>query len=391
MSLPVGWERKKLSDFILLQRGFDLPNKKRRPGNYKVISAGDVHGWHNEYRVSGPGFTIGRVTNIGRPTWSEEDFWPLNTTLYAKDLFGNDVKFAYYWFLGTDLSGYNSGSVQPTLNRNYIVNVPIDVPPVIEQQAIAATLGALDDKIESNRRARKVSRELGMAIVGKEISELPETALENLVLSISRGVTPKYTKTVNDDSVSVLNQRCIRDGWVSLENSRTMLTRKKTAPEKIADPGDILVNSTGQGTLGRVGRWSGGTPIHVDSHVTVVKPNTERVLPTVFAYLMFPQQTAIEAMAVGSTGQTELSRENLLNLCLPEIPREIQYRLESVLDQLEEQVERLAQENLTLESLRDALLPELMSGRICVPEAQEAIAEVIPEEDDEHASKTSRG
>jgi putative hsdS-like DNA methylase len=106
---------------------------------------------------------------------------------------------------------------------------------------------------------------------------------------------------------------------------------------------------------------------------------------------MFPQQTAIEAMAVGSTGQTELSRENLLNLCLPEIPREIQYRLESVLDQLEEQVERLAQENLTLESLRDALLPELMSGRICVPEAQEAIAEVIPEEDDEHASKTSRG
>ena len=55
MSLPVGWERKKLSDFILLQRGFDLPNKKRRPGNYKVISAGDVHGWHNEYRVSGPG------------------------------------------------------------------------------------------------------------------------------------------------------------------------------------------------------------------------------------------------------------------------------------------------------------------------------------------------
>ena len=52
---------------------------------------------------------------------------------------------------------------------------------------------------------------------------------------------------------------------------------------------------------------------------------------------------------------------------------------------------QLLKESQQVESLRDALLPELMSGRICVPEAQEAIAEVIPEEDGEHASKTSRG
>ena len=46
---------------------------------------------------------------------------------------------------------------------------------------------------------------------------------------------------------------------------------------------------------------------------------------------------------------------------------------------------QLVKETQKLESLRDALLPELMSGRIRVPQAQEAIAEVIPEEDDEHA------
>lgn len=152
MTHPAAWTQSTLSEFIELQRGFDLPRRLRKTGPFRVLSSGEAHGWHNEAKVSAPGFVVGRATNIGRPTWSDDDFWPLNTTLFAKDFKGNDPKFAYYWFLGNDLSAYNSGSVQPMLNRNYIANVPISIPPLAEQRAIAATLGALDDKIESNRR-----------------------------------------------------------------------------------------------------------------------------------------------------------------------------------------------------------------------------------------------
>ena len=153
MKAPTRWMQKPLSGFITLQRGFDLPYRSRVSGPFKVLSSGETSGWHNEGPVKGPGFVVGRATNIGRPTWSDEDYWPLNTVLYAKDFMGNDPKFAYYWFLWTDLTAFNSGSVQPMLNRNYIANVPILVPPTDEQRGIAATLGALDDKIESNRRA----------------------------------------------------------------------------------------------------------------------------------------------------------------------------------------------------------------------------------------------
>lgn len=90
MNAGSDWKRRRLSDFVHLQRGFDLPERNRIAGPFKVLSSGETHGWHNEAPVKGPGFAVGRATNIGRPTWSDEDFWPLNTVLYVKDFLGND-------------------------------------------------------------------------------------------------------------------------------------------------------------------------------------------------------------------------------------------------------------------------------------------------------------
>ena len=116
-----------------------------------VITSGDTNGWHNEAIAKGPGVVIGRATNLGRPKFIRSDYWPLNTTLYVIDFLSNDERFIYYLFKSLDLSGYDSGSVQPMLNRNYIDKVPVSLPPIAEQRAIATVLGALDDKIEEDR------------------------------------------------------------------------------------------------------------------------------------------------------------------------------------------------------------------------------------------------
>lgn len=389
MSLPVGWERKKLSDFILLQRGFDLPNKKRRPGNYKVISAGDVHGWHNEYRVSGPGFTIGRVTNIGRPTWSEEDFWPLNTTLYAKDLLGNDVKFAYYWFLGTDLSGYNSGSVQPTLNRNYIVNVPIDVPPVIEQQAIAATLGALDDKIESNRRIARLAEEIILAYFEKyfDISGQENgIAISNLI-----AVNPKYRLKKGVEAIKI--------SMADLpENSAIISTWNKeiVAGGQRFTNGDVLfariTPCLENGKTSIVDMLDDDSVGFGSTEFIVLSPKGN--IKTAWIYA-FARNKSVRTWAArnmtGTSGRQRFQASFFDGYLISPPSEKMIENFNLIANPFTQKLTQIRDENLKLESLRDALLPELMSGRICVPEAQEAIAEVIPEEDDEHASKTSRG
>ena len=242
------------------------------------------------------------------------------------------------------------------------------LPPIGVQRAIAAVLGALDDKIESNRRAYSLLRELGMARFEHVLSRGNERRLplSDVSISIARGIAPNYA---DHDPLAplVLNQRCVRDGRISLAPARRMVDRQVAITKK-ASSGDILVNSTGTGTLGRIGRWHMGN-IFVDGHVSVVRPNSEVVLPTVLAYALFSRETDIEDLATGSTGQMELSPTNLgsLKVSLPSV--DFSSELEDELITIESKSVQLEQEILRLERTRDALLPELLSGRIRAPEA----------------------
>ena len=159
------WTRMPLGDFVTLQRGHDLPEVVRRPGNKPVLGSFGVTGWHDEARSAGPGVTVGRSgASLGVVSYSPVDYWPLNTALYVTDFHGNDQLFAYYFLKQFDFLVYNSGSAQPSLNRNFIHPVPVDVPPLSEQRAIAHVLGTLDDKIELNRRMNETLETMARAL-----------------------------------------------------------------------------------------------------------------------------------------------------------------------------------------------------------------------------------
>jgi type I restriction enzyme S subunit len=147
------WKRMTLGDFVTLQRGHDLPEESRRPGHVPILGSFGITGWHDTAKTRGPGVTVGRSgASFGVVSYSANDYWPLNTALYVIDFHGNDERCAYYLLKQFDFKSYNSGSAQPSLNRNFIHPVPVDVPPLPEQRAIAHILGTLDDKIELNRR-----------------------------------------------------------------------------------------------------------------------------------------------------------------------------------------------------------------------------------------------
>ena len=159
------WKRMSLGDFVTLQRGHDLPDAVRRPGNKPILGSFGVTGWHDEAKATGPGVTVGRSgASFGVVSYSPVDYWPLNTTLYVIDFHGNDQRFAYYFLKQFDFRTYNSGSAQPSLNRNFIHPIPVDVPPLPEQRAIAHILGTLDDKIECNHRMNATLEAMARAL-----------------------------------------------------------------------------------------------------------------------------------------------------------------------------------------------------------------------------------
>jgi type I restriction enzyme, S subunit len=148
-----GWHETILGEFVTLQRGHDLPDSERKPGNIPVIGSSGITGYHDAAIAKGPGVTIGRSgASFGMVIYSSVDFWPHNACLYVIDFHGNDERFAYYFLKSMNFSSFNSGSAQPSLNRNYIHPIMVRVPPLPEQLAIASILGALDDKIELNHR-----------------------------------------------------------------------------------------------------------------------------------------------------------------------------------------------------------------------------------------------
>lgn len=123
------------------------------------------NGTHSEARAEGPGVVIGRSgASIGRVHFSAVDYWPHNTCLYVTDFLGNNPRFAYYLLQTLDLAGYNSGSAQPSLNRNYIYRMKVRVPSRIKQDRIVEVLDALDNRITLLRQTNATLESIAQAL-----------------------------------------------------------------------------------------------------------------------------------------------------------------------------------------------------------------------------------
>ncbi len=126
--IPEGWVVGRLDDLLVLQRGFDLPTPLRTPGPYPVVAASGPTGGHTEYKVKAPGVVTGRSGVLGRVFLVMEDFWPLNTALWVKELKRAGAHYAYFVMQRVDFSSYNAGSAVPTLNRNHVHGLPHLLP-----------------------------------------------------------------------------------------------------------------------------------------------------------------------------------------------------------------------------------------------------------------------
>lgn len=147
--------------------------------------------------------------------------------------------------------------------------------------------------------------------------------LSDLVTYLNRGIAPKY---VEAGGIRVYNQKCVRDQRISEGQSRrTQASQRSTQMEKELRQFDILVNSTGVGTLGRVGQFFElNEPATADSHLTIVRPDSEKIDPLFLGYVLKAYEPEIENLGEGSTGQTELSRAKLGSLEITVIPRDAQ-------------------------------------------------------------------
>lgn len=320
-----------------------------------------------------PSVLIGRKGTIGKVKYVEHPFWTVDTLFYT--IVNKDIvlpKYLYYVMSLIDLNNYNEGTTIPSLRTETLNRLEFDIPSLVEQETILSCLNPIDEKIALNNAINKNLLEQALAIYKDWFCDyalsdgiLPEnwkiTTIGAISSLVTRGIAPKY-----DDSSDqiVLNQKCIRDHTIDISLSRRHLPKKIN--EKWISKGDLLINSTGTGTLGRVAQvWFEANNMTVDSHVTIVRPK-DPILQSYIGFWGLSHESEIEAQHTGSTGQTELPRDRVKAMELPLPDEDTLSKFNELVIPMTSTVISNQEENARLSQLRDALLPKLMSGEIDV-------------------------
>ena len=289
-----------------------------------------------------------------------------------------------FYYLGLEhivkwIEGNAVGAIMLNLNTNILRALPIDYPPLDEQGRIVECLSAYDDLIATNQRrialledaARLLYREwfVHLRFPGHESVPMkdgvPEgwrkTPIVEQTSFLNRGITPKYDDTAKG---WVINQKCIRDGRISMEPARRQ--SKDVNSDRLVRIGDVLINSTGAGTLGRVAQVR--APIEdctVDTHVTIARPIDDRS-SIYFGQALLNLEPIFSEMGKGATNQLELSRSDIGAVKIWQPPQHLHVEFHRLVGPMLEQAERFSVANLLLEKARDLLLPKLMSGQLDV-------------------------
>lgn len=154
---------------------------------------------------------------------------------------------------------------------------------------------------------------------------------EDVCEYIQRGKQPEYDET---GEVRIINQRCIY--WDELRFSNVRRLSDSQRPEwqeyRYLHPGDVLLNSTGVGTVGRAQIFPGHEkPFVVDGHVTVIRPSEQ--LNSRFLYYFLRSRSGQEQIIPeGATGQVELRKKDILDIKVPIPPVHEQERMVRKLD-----------------------------------------------------------
>ncbi len=375
--LPDTWRHVPLSCVLELQRGHDLPASTRSGGTIPVIGSFGITGFHDLARYSGPGVAIGRSgAAIGKATYVPGAYWPLNTCLFVRDFKGNDPRWVHRILGGIDFAAFNSGSAQPSLNRNFLQEIPVARPPVVEQRAIVEVLGALEEKIAANAHVCNAAGALAdaqfAARAGVWVSD-GTTFAE--VADIGGGGTPSTADaTLWNGEIAwatPTDVTALRAPYL-LGTSRTITAKGLASCASPLYPmGSILMTS--RATIGAFAIAERPTAVNQGFIVVNARQPSSQWW---FFHQMRARVSEFLSYANGATF-LELSRGQFRQLPVWTAEDSVVAEFDAVADVLHRRASAAMQETAQLALLRDTLLPELMSGRLRVKDAERVVEDAV--------------
>jgi len=256
------------------------------------------------------------------------------------------------------------GSTQPKLPIYGIENFNIKLPNIDNQKRIVKLLNSIDKKIKLNNEINNNLHKYCIDLFNETFNEFEyEDTLDNICVEITRGFTKGYVEKSN---LINLNQK-VNKGEVLEKQYYKYLDENQVIPEnRYVKENDILLNSLGQGTLGRVHLFGEKTSnVVIDQHITILRTGNQ-INPYYLYYLLIsPEyQNKIENSVTGTTGMLMLNISAVRNMKIPVPSQKDLNSFKVIVAPIRKKITNSNLENEILIQLRNALLPKLINGEI---------------------------
>lgn len=353
-------------ELITLEYGKPVKDKESTDGKVPVYGTnGQIGTSHLPAQCKHTSFILGRKGAYRGVHYSDCPFSVIDTAFYAEPLTDRiDLKWAYYKFLTYDINGMDSGSAIPSTDRYQIYSIEVEVPPLEKQRKIVAVLDCIDRKININQKVNDNLEQQAAALFSSLYNRSNTEVRYTDLIQILGGGTPKTGETAYwNGNIAFFTPKDVGTPY-------TFITEKTITEEGLSHCNSRLypVNTvfvTARGTVGKVGL--SGVPMAMNqSCYALVGKETHQLL--VYFYTL----KAVDRLKHKASGAVfdAISTRDFDSEQIMKLSDDDAKAFLCVAEPMFQEILNNSIENLRLSTLRDFLLPKLMSGEIDVSSVQ---------------------
>lgn len=384
-----------LGELISLEYGSSLPEQIRSGNGFPVYGSNGVVGYHSKYYVEGPGIIVGRKGSVGEVSWSDDNFWPIDTSYFVQPKGQLDLRWLFWSLKAARLNELDAATGVPGLSRHDAYAVRVFFPSYEEQRRIAVVLDAIDAAIEKSEAliAKLKQVRAGMLhdlltcgmdengeirdplrdhhrFIPTEFGFLPkewQTESVGALFEMQLGKMLNQKARLSNSPLPYLTNRHVQWGRVDCDDLEYMDFSADERNKFRLKAGDLLVCEGGE--VGRTAIWRDEIEdCYFQKALHRLRPKDGRIIPEYM--LVYMQQAAQTGRFLHLTVQTSIAhlpqeKLALLKVVLP--PRDEQERMAEIWTSLDDEIEECQGTHAKLNQIKQGLSADLLTGQVRIP------------------------
>ena len=383
------WKEYKLGDVLTIKYGKD--HKQLADGDIPIYGSGGIMRYGERSLYDSPSILIPRKGSLNNVIYADKPFWTVDTMFWSiiNDSIANPL-FVYYSICKKDFASLNVGSAVPSLTVPVIEDIDILLPPKATQDKVVSVLKSLDDKIELNRHINDNLEQQAQALFKSWFVDFEPFLREEFFKSDSlfgdipvewhivaiKDLSVYITDYVANGSFASLRENVrlydnpnyahfIRNTDLKAESYKMYVDKHsyEFLSKSVLEGGEIIISNVGDvGSVFLCPKLE--KPMTLGNNIILLRPKKDYL--TFYLYMLFKGgigQHLIDGVTGGSA-QRKFNKTDFKSIKLMMPPVNILIKFDRIVKPIFSKIEENRDEISRLTSLRDTLLPKLMSGEL---------------------------